>query len=427
METKSTRLYYIDWLRILAFGLLFVFHSWRPFDHFGWHVKNVEQSGFFDVLTIFIHGWRMDLIFLVSGVGTWFALHSKSSSFFADRIKRLIVPFIFSVILIIPPQKYIEAVSFHGFQGNYLNFLAEWPGIAFSFNFGKSILLWFGHLGAHIYYLPYLFVMTIPVVFLYKAFRNRMPVFDRIKNLVQHPWGVFLLVVPIWLTRYALKPVFPAYTDWADFFAYMWLFVYGFLLIKEARFIEVLKDRKWLFLNIGLVLSVISVFIFISEQGKPAGTSSPYGWEQLLITLVTALIEFSWVMFFTALAATKLNFGHKYLQLANQAVLPVYILHQTVIVVIGYFIVGIPINLWVKFFMLAAVAIPFSVLLFQVIRKCVVLRFVFGMKREVTVYKRNNQLPVQPAGNTPSEESELKEATIVVSPNDFGAHHNRQN
>ncbi len=425
METKSTRLYYIDWLRILAFGLLFVFHSWRPFDHFGWHVKNAEQSGFFDVLTIFIHGWRMDLIFLVSGVGTWFALQSKSSSFFTDRIKRLIVPFIFGVMLIIPPQKYIEAISFHGFKGNYPDFLTEWPGIAFSFNFGKSILLWFGHLGAHIYYLPYLFVMTIPVVFLYKTFRNRMPVFDRIKNIIQHQWGIFLLVVPIWITRFALKPLFPAYTDWADFFAYMWLFIYGFLLIKEAKFIDVLKDRKWLFLNIGLVLSVVSVFIFISEQGKPAGQSSAYGLELLITSLVTALIEFSWVMFFTALAATKLNFGHKYLQLANHAVLPVYILHQTVIVVFGYFIVSILINIWVKFFTLTALAIPFSVLLFLVIRKSVVLRFVFGMKKEVTVYKRNNQLPVQQAGNALNEENELNEATVLVGRKDFDGQHNR--
>jgi peptidoglycan/LPS O-acetylase OafA/YrhL len=380
METKSTRLYYIDWLRILAFGLLFVFHSWRPFDHFGWHVKNAEQSGFFDVLTIFIHGWRMDLIFLVSGVGTWFALKSKSSSFFTDRMKRLIVPFIFGVILIIPPQKYIEAISFHGFKGSYFDFLSEWPDIAFSFNFGKSVLLWFGHLGAHIYYLPYLFVMTIPVVFLYKILKNKTSGFDRLKRIIQLPWGVFLPVIPIWLTRFALKPIFPQYTDWTDFFAYMWLFVYGFLLIKEAKFMDVVKDKKWLFLNIGLVLSAVSVFVFINEQGNPEGQSTAYGLESLITSLVTALIEFSWVMFFTALAATKLNFSHKYLQVANQSVLPVYILHQTVIVVFGYFLVGFTMNIAMKFFMLAAVAISFSLLLFLVIRKCDVLRFLFGMK-----------------------------------------------
>ena len=426
MESKSTRLYYIDWLRIMAFGLLFVFHSWRPFDHFGWHVKNDEQSGFFDVLTIFIHGWRMDLIFLVSGVGTWFALKSKSSSFFTDRIKRLIIPFIFGVILIIPPQKYIEALAFHGFKGNYSEFLAEWPGIAFSFNFGKSVLLWFGHLGAHIYYLPYLFVMTIPVVFLYKILKNKTSGLDNIKRIIQHPWGVFLLVIPIWLIRYALKPVFPAYTDWADFFAYMGLFIYGFLFIKDAKFIEVIKGRKWLFFNIGLVLSAISVFIFINEQGKPAGQSSAYGLEPLITSLVTALIEFSWVMFFTALAATKLNFSHKYLQLANQAVLPVYIMHQTVIVIFGYYIINISVNMGLKFLMLAALAISFSLLLFLIIRKSSVLRFVFGMKREVTVYKQQNHLPVKPDGSTLSED-DLKEATIVVSPNDFGTHHNRQN
>jgi hypothetical protein len=397
METKSTRLYYIDWLRILAFGLLFVFHSWRPFDHFGWHVKNAEQSGFFDVLTVFVHGWRMDLIFLVSGVGTWFALSSKRNTFFADRIKRLIIPFIFGVILIIPPQKYIEAITFHGFKGNYPVFLAEWPGIAFSFNFGKSILLWFGHLGAHIYYLPYLFVMTVPVVFLYQILKNKTSGFDKFKRIIEHPWGVFLLVIPIWITRFALKPVFPAYTDWTDFFAYLWVFIYGFLFIKDAKFIEVLKERKWLFFNIGLVLSAISVYIFVTGAGEPASESSPYGLQQLLISLVTALIEFSWVMFFTALAATRLNIGHKYLQLANQAVLPVYILHQTIIVIFGYFVINISTNVWMKFFVLATLAIPFSLLLFLLIRKSTVLRFVFGMKNDLPDVKRE-RVQVHSAG-----------------------------
>lgn len=129
-------------------------------------------------------------------------------------------------------------------------------------------------------------------------------------------------------------------------------------------------------------------------------------------------------MFFTALAATKLNFSHKYLQLANQAVLPVYILHQTVIVVFGYFIVSISINIWVKFFMLTALAIPFSLVLFRVIRKSAVLRFVFGMKKEVTVFKRLNQLPVQPAENIFNKD-ELNEATVLVGQKDFGGQHNR--
>ncbi len=269
--------------------------------------------------------------------------------------------------------------------------------------------------------------MTIPVVFLYKILKNKTSGFDRLKRIIQHRWGVFLLVVPIWLTRFALKPLFPQYTDWADFFAYLWMFVYGFLLIKEAKFIDVLKQRKWLFLNIGLVLSTVSVFVFINGQGKPTSQTAAYGLEPLITSLVTASIEFSWVMFFTALAASKLNFSHKYLQTANQAVLPVYILHQSVIVVFGYFIINISASPGMKFLMLAALAIPFSLLLFLVIRKSTVLRFVFGMKSEVTVSKQKKQSQVNPAGISPFQEDDLIEATIVVQQSDFDTRNNLQN
>ena len=68
--SQHERLYYLDWLRLSAFGLLFLFHSWRPFDHMPWHMKSDDQNVIFDILTMFVHGWRMFLIFLVSGAGS---------------------------------------------------------------------------------------------------------------------------------------------------------------------------------------------------------------------------------------------------------------------------------------------------------------------------------------------------------------------
>jgi glucan biosynthesis protein C len=97
MNTENKRLYYLDWLRVLAFGLLFLFHSWRPFDQLPWHIKNADQSFVFDLLTFFTHGWRMFLIFLVSGAGTFLAMRSRKGAFVKDRVKRLVVPFLFGI------------------------------------------------------------------------------------------------------------------------------------------------------------------------------------------------------------------------------------------------------------------------------------------------------------------------------------------
>ena len=383
MKAQDSRLYYIDWLRILAFGLLFLFHSWRPFDHYSWNIKNAEQSNIFDLLTFFTHGWRMDLIFLISGVGTWFSLNSRKSSFFSDRIKRLIIPFIFGIVFIIPPQKFYEAISFHGFQGDYFQFIKAWPIYAFSQNFGASVLFWFGHLGAHIYYLPYLFTMTVLVVPVYKMIQNRKFSFDKLYNLIVTPRGVFLLILPLITIRYSLKPLFPGYTDWADFFSYMFIFIYGFILIRNPRFVETVRQLMWLFLNIAIISNVL-LFYYINQNDanmqiylKPG-----YGFNHLYLSVLSVLISFCWVMFFVGLAAKKLNFNHKFIQPANTAILPIYILHQTLIVVFGFYIIQFNTSIIVKYLLIAGTAIPSAILLYLGLKRFSLMRLLFGLKPE---------------------------------------------
>jgi glucans biosynthesis protein C len=402
MNVQNSRLYYIDWLRILAFGLLFLFHSWRPFDHYSWNIKNSEQSIVFDLLTFFTHGWRMDLIFLISGVGTWFALNSRKSLFFSDRIRRLIIPFLFGIIFIIPPQKFYESISFYGFHGNFFQFLKAWPVYAFSQNFGASILFWFGHLGAHIYYLPYLFAMTIIFVPVYKIIHNRSYSFEKLENLIVTPRGVFLLILPLITIRYGLKPIFPGYTDWADFFSYMCIFIYGFIFIKNPKFMETIKQLMWLFLNIGIISNVLLLYFIKQNDAHMQMYLKPeYGLNYLYISVLSVLISFCWVMFFVGLAAKKLNFNHKFLQPANTSILPIYILHQTLIIVFGFYIIQLNTSIFVKYLLVAGTAIPSSVLLYLVLKRFTLLRFLFGLKSET---KKN-----------PDTLTELKKLTIGIS------------
>jgi glucans biosynthesis protein C len=383
MKAQNSRLYYIDWLRIFAFGLLFLFHSWRPFDHYSWSIKNSDQSAIFDLLTFFTHGWRMDLIFLISGVGTWFAMNSRKSSFFFDRIKRLIIPFIFGIIFIIPPQKFYEAISFYGFHGDYFQFLKAWPVYAFSQKFGASVLFWFGHLGAHIYYLPYLFTMTLIVVPVHKIIQHRKFNFERPENLIVTPRGVFLLLLPMIIIRYGLKPIFPGYTDWADFFLYMCIFTYGFIFVKNHRFVEIIKQRMWLFLNIGMISNVLLFYYINQNDAHMQWYLNPeYGINHLYLSVLSVLISFCWVMFFVGLAARKLNFNHKFIQPANTAILPIYILHQTLIVVFGYYIIQLNTSIFAKYLLIAGTAIPSAIMLYLVVKKNGLLRFLFGLKAE---------------------------------------------
>jgi len=384
-QIKSTneRKHYIDWLRVLAFGLLFLFHSWRPFDQFPWHIKNEEQNYIFDLLTMFTHGWRMFLIFLVSGAGTWFALKSRKKAFVMDRIKRLIVPFLFGIVLIIPPQRFYEWITYRDFTGTYFDFLLAYPSQQLGASMGSSLLLWFGHLGTHLWFLPFLFVMTMFVLPLFTKIQKGRLEFSWLKRIMQSNYGVFILVLPMILVRVILKPVYSEYTDWADFLIYMFPFIYGFLFMSDPEFINIIKKKTYIFLVVGAISSIY--FIYAAFQG-PLNIQEymhpSYSLKHIELSVVSMLIAYSWILFFLGFFAKHMNFKHSILVPANISILPIYVLHQTLIIVIGYYVVNTELDIALKFAIIACTAIPVSILLYKMIQTNTILRFLFGLKRK---------------------------------------------
>ena len=81
------------------------------------------------------------------------------------------------------------------------------------------------------------------------------------------------------------------------------------------------------------------------------------------------------------LAAQHLRFGHPFLASANEAVLPFYVLHQTVLLTVGSFIVRWAVPDLAKWASIALISLPLCLGLYWfVIRPVNLLRFLFGMK-----------------------------------------------
>ena len=103
-NNKSTRLYYLDWLRnILIFGV-FLYHVLKPFDPLmPWHIDYAEKGDVVMGILLTINPWGIPLFFLVAGAGSWFALRRRSNRQYArERINRLLIPFVVGVILLTP-------------------------------------------------------------------------------------------------------------------------------------------------------------------------------------------------------------------------------------------------------------------------------------------------------------------------------------
>lgn len=128
---NSERLHDIDWLRVIAVLLLIVFHSTRPFDFEPWHARNAESSRALALLGGLLSMWRLPLLFLVSGTGTCFALGHRSGWKYArDRFRRLVIPLVAGIFVVVPPQVYLERIgswmparlSPINFQGSFIEF-----------------------------------------------------------------------------------------------------------------------------------------------------------------------------------------------------------------------------------------------------------------------------------------------------------------
>jgi hypothetical protein len=163
----------------------------------------------------------------------------------------------------------------------------------------------------------------------------------------------------------------------------MCIFIYGFIFIKNPRFIEIIKQRMWLFLNIGIISNVLLLYYIKQNDAHMQLYLKPeYGFNHLYISILSVFISFCWVMFFVGLAARKLNFNHKFIQPANTSILPIYMLHQTLIVVFGYYIIQFTTSIFVKYLLIAGTAIPSSVMLYLAVKRFGFLRFLFGLKTE---------------------------------------------
>jgi len=323
--------------------------------------------------------------FLVSGLGTWFAMKSSKKQFFKDRFKRLIIPFAFASIFITPSQRFFQALQNKEAFQNYLYFLKSYPSRILDHDFSFSFLLWFKEIGIHLWYLPYLLVMTFVLYPIFTKIKNKEIKFDGIKNFTNKPYGIFVLAIPIFTCRLILKPIFPAYTDWADFFTYLWSFLYGFVLINDIDYwMVIIKRNKNKLLIIGVLCSLSLIIGSSNENLVSAYLNPKFDWYHVLITTLSALIAFSWIMYFVALFSEKMNFKSSILPEANNSILPIYVLHQSIIVAVGYYVVQLNLGSLIEFLIILITTILTCLLLYKFLKRHAVLKTLFGIKQNTS-------------------------------------------
>ncbi|GAB3174489.1 acyltransferase family protein [Telluribacter humicola] len=368
-QTKIRR-YEFDWLRVLAFSLLIFYHTGMYFVEWEWHIKNPEISDAIEWPILFLSQWRMSLIFLVSGAGVYFALGYRSGGTFAkDRLKRILLPLVAGMLLVVPPQVYFERVA-QGYSGGYFSF---YPSIFELEPYPKGNFSWH-----HLWYLAYIFTYSLVLLPLL-LFLRRATIGE--KSI--RAW-VILILPALWLSGggVLLNERFPGTNalidDWANHFLYVTIFLLGFVLMKLPELQAKVRRIRWYSLAAALLtVTLLYVKYWMPDDVELAGA------ELDLYFIIKQSNRWFWLMTILGFAMQHLNIRSKYLATANEMVYPFYILHQTVIVTLGFYLRNADWSIGSKFtFMSLATFLICFVLIRYVIMPVSWLRPLFGLKSE---------------------------------------------
>jgi glucan biosynthesis protein C len=378
-KRASTRLYYLDWLRVLAILTVLVYHSTRFFNMETWHVKNPTWYPWVEVWNRFATAWLLPLIFVISGASLYYAVgKSGAGKFVKDKMLRLLVPFLVCVFTHASLQVYLERLTHGDFSGTYFQFLPHYfQGI---YEGGNPASGNFAVMGMHLWYLLYLFVFSIVLYPLLRWLRGRgQGVLSRLGSGLGSPGPVFGLALPIVLLQAFADPDNPVIdfgeAGWPAII-YVWLIVAGFLVFSDKQTQASVQRLRWF----SLALAVASTVTFLVLSFQPAGLT--FGTPLWAFALgLRGLGSWSWVLAALGFGRKHLDFSTAFLKYANEAVLPFYILHQTVLLCVGYFVVQWAIPDLLKWATILVVSFVIIMTLYEfLVRRFNLMRFLFGMK-----------------------------------------------
>jgi hypothetical protein len=380
----------LDWVRIGAFGLLILYHAGMFFVPWGWHIKSAQPVAALEPLMLALNPWRLALLFLVSGVATRFMLRkSAAGALLRARSLRLLIPLAFGMLVIVPPQAYIQIVEALGYEGGFVDFyLKRYFAFGKTFCPSPCIILptW-----NHLWFVAYLWVYTMALGLVVMAIPSVSSWIERwLAPLLS---GVLLLIVPSLLFgvyRLTLLPSFPSthalFGDWYNHALFASVFLLGFLLAHAASFWDAVERQRWIALLLAVAFYASWIWLRSTRDGGVplrlyAGFA--YGFYQWLCIVAVLGFARRWL--------NRDSAARRYL---TDAIFPYYIVHQTAIIMIAHALRGSGISAGVEAAIIIGGTAATCIATFEIVRRVSWLRPLFGLKPEAT----GPAMPMQASG-----------------------------
>lgn len=351
MSTINNRRYDLDWIRVIAIGLLLIYHiaiGFQPWGLLIGFIQNGESLTSIWVPMSMLNVWRIPLLFFVSGMGVFFALRKRNwKQLMIERMQRILIPFLFGMAFIVPIHVMILMKKF---------------GQPFTYMPGQG----------HLWFLGNIFVYTLllsPLFFYLKQKENGRLAFW-IKKAFQSPLGLIIIILSVIAEVLIVRPVtYEMYAQtWHGFFIGFVAFLFGFCCVYSGKgFWDLIMKWRFVLLVGSIVLYTTRLVLF--------DLKSP----DFLMATETCF----WIFTVFAFSYKHLNKPSKPLNYLSQAAYPVYILHMAFLYWASFLIFPLSLAVELKFVLVVIFTFVGCFSTLEIIKRFTFLRFVFGIKQKV--------------------------------------------
>ena len=361
----------IDWIRNIGVLLLFVFHTASIFTYYEpWYIWADSKSWVATIIFILCIPWHMPVLFFLAGASTRFALGSRSGkTYILERVKRLLIPFILGMIILVPPQGYFARVSRGKYVGNYFQ---QWK----YFWTTISDIPYDGGLGpAHLWFILYLFIISIVGLFIIRSFKKE----GMEKFLIKFKYKLtskYSLIFTVLI--FFIADMIPLAIAQKNILIFLIVFLMGYIVYGDNDYLEYMDKNKRKSLIIVLIFFIFYIGLILYYYNLKNNNG-------IILKILLSIMRNS-IMTTTIVAV--IGYGRKYLtgrgkvlDYLNKACFPVYILHQPVIVISAYYLLSYnKLPMYLSIVIILGSSVPITFLIYEILRKIKIMKYLIGAK-----------------------------------------------
>ena len=378
INKPATRHYGMDWLRIGAFQLLILYHVGMAFVPWAFSIKMTAPIGWTVVPMFLTNPWRLSLLFVVSGFASAALLERSPGlgTFIRSRFARLGIPLLFGIAVIVTPQPWVELVTQHGYTHSFGYFLLH------DYYRPQQLDGVFMPTYMHLWFVVYLLIYTLvwgALLTLPKAWiAAAKDVSERVlASPALLPFGIatfFLIhnfVSPGWQDTHLLI------NDWSAHLDYFSAFLFG-VLLRHSHAVRANVARWWKVAGVAAILGWS--YLAWAELSYPGDMRMSYALG-VIYRISRSTEAWGAIIALVGLAEAHWNRDSKWRPMLAEAVFPFYIVHQTIILVVGYWLLGTATNGVERFLIMVAVTFVGCWAFYLIGRSIEPLRPLIGLKR----------------------------------------------